>query len=375
MKDFDIVLFGATGFTGRLVAEYLGATADPQLLRLALAGRDTARLAAVRDALVAADARWGRVETLRATSDDATALQAIAERTSVVITTVGPYTVHGEAVLRACARAGTDYVDLTGEPVWWRRMIDRYHDDAVESNATIVPCCGFDSVPHDLGARFTVQRLGRTPARVRGYVQVTGSASGGTWASALQIASDFRALRRLLADLPRTKMHRAAELDRWALPMPTIDPLVVMRSAELSDDFGDDFAYEHYLCMRSLTRVVSLTGGVMALVGLAQIPPVRRQLERLRPSGSGPTLQQRERGRFRVTFIGEADGATIRTRVSGHEPGYAHTSKMLAEAALCLAFDRDRLPRRGGVLTPASALGDPYVERLERTGMHFEVVE
>jgi saccharopine dehydrogenase (NAD+, L-glutamate forming) len=375
MRDFDIVLFGATGFTGRLVAEYLGRTADPQVLRLALAGRDGQRLAAVRDELVAADARWSRVETLRATSDDATALGAIAERTTVVITTVGPYTVHGEPLLRACTRAGTDYVDLTGEPVWWRRMIDRYHDDAVRTNATIVPCCGFDSVPHDLGARFTMGKLARTPARVRGYVQMSTSPSGGTWASALHIASEFGRLRRMLADLPKARMHRCTELDRWALPLPTIDPLVVMRSAELSPDFGEGFAYEHYLATSKLGRAAVLVGGAVALVGLTKIPPVRRLLERARPSGSGPTRQQRERGRFRVTFIGEADGAKIRTQVSGHEPGYAHTSKMLAEAALCLAFDRDRLPRRGGVLTPASALGDPYVERLERTGMRFEVVE
>jgi short subunit dehydrogenase-like uncharacterized protein len=170
-------------------------------------------------------------------------------------------------------------------------------------------------------------------------------------------------------------MHRCEPLDRWAMPLPTIDPLVVMRSAALSDDFGEGFTYEHYAVTRSLPRAAALFGAVATFVGLAQIAPARRLMKRLKPSGSGPTKEQRERGRFRVTFLGEADGATIRTQVTGHEPGYAHTSKMLAEAALCLAFDRERLPRRGGVLTPASALGDPYMERLQRTGMRFEVVE
>jgi short subunit dehydrogenase-like uncharacterized protein len=375
MRDFDIVLFGATGFTGKLVAEYLAQTADPQAVRLALAGRDAEKLSRVRDAMVALDERWARVETLRAHSDDDAALTGIAERTRVIITTVGPYTVHGEPLVRACARTGTDYVDLTGEPVWWKRMIDRYHDDAVRTNATIVPCCGFDSVPHDMGARFTAKALGRSPARVRGYVQMSGTASGGTWASLLHITSQIGGLRRMMASLPSARPHRSDALDRWAIPLPTIDPFVVMRSASLSPDFGDGFSYEHYVATSRPLRTASLAGVVLVLAGLTQIPPLRRLLERARPSGSGPTPEQRERGRFRVTFVGEADGASVKTQVSGHEPGYAHTSKMLAEAALCLAFDRDRLPRTGGVLTPASALGDPYQERLERTGMHFEVVE
>jgi saccharopine dehydrogenase (NAD+, L-glutamate forming) len=380
MRPLDLVLFGATGFTGRLVAAALVRMVAPGEIAWALAGRDRAKLERLRAELAADAPGWSKLEILTATSDDERSLRAMVERTQVVATTVGPYVRHGEPLVGCCVEAGTDYVDLTGEPTFWRGVIDHHHQQAIERGALIVPCCGFDSIPHDLGAWLTARQL--APARdihVRGYVSARGSFSGGTWASALGILADARASELLpLGDRPR--IHRAEEIGKWAIPLPTIDPLVVERSARFCPDFGPGFRYEHYFTVRSLPRLASVLASVGTAFALAQSSVIRRALERVRASGEGPSEQQRARGRFRVVFLGRAGDRSVRVEVTGHDPGYGHTAEMLAAAALTLVRDRDRLPRplapsRGGVLTPASALGDPLLRRLEATGMSFRVVD
>jgi short subunit dehydrogenase-like uncharacterized protein len=276
--------------------------------------------------------------------------------------------------------ACTDYVDITGEPAFWWRIIERYHDRAAERGVLIVPCCGFDSIPHDMGVLFTLGALGANdaPVRIRGYVSVTGRPSGGTWSSAVHAMTGLRTMKRARparTSQPheRPRVHRVPELERWAVPLPTIDPLVVKRSAEFSPAFPEAFTYLHYLQTRSVWSVGKLAAGAGVVAGLAQWKPTRDLLLRMQPSGTGPSAEERARGRFRVTFLAEAGGKRLRTQVSGHDPGYEHTSKMLAAAALTLVEDRDALPHRGGVLTPASALAGPLMPRLADTGMRFDI--
>ncbi|HEY0774862.1 MAG TPA: saccharopine dehydrogenase NADP-binding domain-containing protein, partial [Nocardioidaceae bacterium] len=259
-RSYDIVLFGATGFTGGLTAEYLARHA-PEGCRWALAGRNAAKLEAVRARLTELDPSLAELPLLRADVTDAASLRAVAESARVVITTVGPYIEYGEPLVAACAEAGTDYVDLTGEPEFVDRMYVRWHKVAESTGARIVHACGFDSIPHDLGVWFTVQQLPEeAPLRVRGMLRAGGRLSGGTFASAMtafsrarqmkQAAAERRGLERRPSGRKVRAVARPPHRDRatgwWLVPLPTIDPLVVKRSAAALDRYGPDFEYAHY---------------------------------------------------------------------------------------------------------------------------------
>jgi short subunit dehydrogenase-like uncharacterized protein len=387
-RPHDIVLIGATGFTGGLTAEYLARHA-PAETRWALAGRNPAKLAAVRDRLAAVEPACGELPLLAADATDAASLAELAASARVLITTVGPYVRHGEPLVAACAKAGTDYVDLTGEPEFVDRMYVLHHAEAERSGARIVHACGFDSIPHDLGVLFTVEQLPEgVPLRVRGFVRAGGRPSAGTYHSALTAFSRVRQTGAAHAERRRAEPapthgrkvssikelgRREASLGAWALPMPTIDPQIVKRSAARLDRYGPDFAYGHFLAVRRLPAAAGLVGGVGALFAAAQVPPARAWLLGRMTSGDGPSAEQREQGWFKVRFAGEGGGRRVVTEVAGGDPGYGETSKMLAESALCLAHDE--LPETAGQVTTAEAMGDALIARLQRAGITFEVLE
>jgi short subunit dehydrogenase-like uncharacterized protein len=381
---YDIVVFGATGFTGALTAEYLAAHAPPET-RWALAGRNMGKLEQVRSRLGSGGAD---VPLLQADVTDAESLGAVAEATKVLITTVGPYTRYGEPLVAACAAAGTDYVDLTGEPEFVDRMWLGYHEQALRSGARIVHSCGFDSIPYDLGALFTVEQLPEVvPIALDGFVRVGGTFSGGTYQSAIEILGRLRQSvsvareRRARERRPDNRRVRGARGTPhhdefgggWAVPLPTIDPQTVLRSARALDRYGPDFSYSHYLVVKRLPVLLGLAGGAAGMAALAQLPPTRNALLKLKGSGEGPSPEQQAKSWFRVRFQARADGQTVRTQVSGGDPGYGETSKMLAESALSLAFDD--LPETSGQVTPAVAMGDALLGRLERAGIKFEVLD
>jgi short subunit dehydrogenase-like uncharacterized protein len=325
---------------------------------------------------------------LHADVGDPASLGEVAAAARVVITTVGPYIRYGEPLVAACAEAGTDYVDLTGEPEFVDLMYVRYHTRALETGARIVHSCGFDSIPHDLGAYFTVTQLPEgVPIRLEGFVSAGGKPSGGTFHSAVTGFSRFRETakasgeRRKLEPRPEGRRVRAIRgtprhehaVGAWVLPLPTIDPQVVRRSARALDRYGPDFSYGHYVAVKRLPAAVGLVGGVAGLFALSQLPPTRNLLlGRLQP-GEGPTPEQRAKGWFKVRFVGEGGGRRVVTEVAGGDPGYGETSKMLAESALCLAHDD--LPTTAGEVTTAVAMGDALTERLRRAGITFTVLE
>lgn len=387
-RPYDLVLFGATGFTGGLTAEYLAQHA-PDGCRWALAGRDPNRLAAVRDRLAAAVPGCADLPLLHADSGDPASLAALAASARVVISTVGPYVLHGEPLVAACAQAGTDYVDLTGEPEFVDDMYVRHHAAAVASGARLVHACGFDSVPHDLGVYLTVLQLPADgPIRVDGHVRAGGTISGGTLASALlafsrrrqtaRAARERRALdprpadRRIRTPLGGLRRVRPGSgLKGWAVPLPTVDPQIVGRSAAALARYGPDFSYTHSALVRRLPVALAGLAGAAVLFVLAQLGPVRRRLTRRLPSGRGPGPEQRAKNWFSARFVGEGGGRRVVTEVSGGDPGYGETAKMLAESALCLAFDE--LPPTCGQVTTAAAMGDALTARLVVAGLRFEV--
>ncbi len=388
-RKFDIVLFGATGFTGALTAEYLAEHGGPQL-RWALAGRDESKLEALAQRLAALGSDTPEPELMQAQLNDPASLEAMAADTRVVVTTVGPYARYGEPVVAACVAGETDYLDITGEPEFVDRIRRTYGATAESKGLRLVSCCGFDSIPHDFGALFTARQLPNDqPIRIEGIVSAKGTLSGGTWQSAVEAMAGMgrrkkgprgeRKERQQESDRKvrplRTRVRYESKVKGWICPMPTIDPVIVLRSARDLEDFGSDFRYGHSMRIGSLPKLMA--GGAMlgSIFTMAQLPPTRKLLLRMRTSGEGPDAETRAKSSFRVTFLGRAGDHRVVTEVRGGDPGYGETSKMLAESALCLAFDRDQLPTRFGHLTPAAGLGDPLLERLQAAGIEFEVVE
>ncbi|MFF4142024.1 saccharopine dehydrogenase family protein [Streptomyces sp. NPDC001698] len=380
-RPYDVVLFGATGFVGALTAEYLAAHA-PEGLRWAIAGRGEERLRELRERL-----RPGAsVGVLRADAADPDSLRDLARQARVLATTVGPYAAVGEELVAACADSGTDYLDLCGEPEFVDLVYVRHDARARETGARLVHACGFDSIPPDLGVYFTVRQLPEgVPLTVDGFVRADAAFSGGTLASALsQFARPLRvraAARDRARHEPRLLGRRAVtptgaprfagEVGAWAVPLPTIDPQIVRRSARVLERYGPDFRYRHYAAVRHLPVAVGGAAALGAVLAAAQLPPARRWLSgRLQP-GEGPSAEKRARSWFSVRFVGEGGGRRVFTEVAGGDPGYGETAKMFAESALALALDD--LPPTAGQVTTAVAMGDALIDRLRWAGITFRI--
>ncbi|HEY5431550.1 MAG TPA: saccharopine dehydrogenase NADP-binding domain-containing protein [Solirubrobacteraceae bacterium] len=377
-----MVVFGATGFTGALTAEYLARAGAGT--RWAIAGRSRDKLERVRAGLGPAAAA---VPVLIADVTDPASVRRMAESARVVISTVGPYIHYGEPLVAACAAAGTDYLDLTGEPEFVDLMWLRYHEQAQRTGARLVHSCGFDSIPYDLGALFTVQQLPQdAPIALQGFVRAGGTISGGTYHSAVHVMARLRQSRSVAAQRRRLEAgpdgrtvrgvtslpHHDATAGGWVVPVPTIDPITVLRSARALDRYGPDFSYGHYLVAKRALTVGALMAGAGTVAALSQLAPTRNVLLRFKDPGDGPTPEQRAQAWFTVRFKGESQGREIVTEVTGGDPGYGETSKMLAESALCLAHDD--LEARSGQLTPAVAMGQALIDRLTRAGIGFATV-
>jgi len=403
-REFDVVVVGATGFTGALVAEYLceryGIAGE---LRWAIAGRSADKLAAVRESL-GSSAR--ELPLIVADSLDAGAMRDLARRTRVALTTVGPYAHFGSELVAACAANGTHYCDLAGEVQWVRRMIDQHDAEARQSGARIVHCCGFDSIPMDIGAWFlqreALQRHGEYCESISLLVKaIKGGASGGTMASMMNVMAEARADRNVARTLARPYSlnpdgspngpdrgdQRGIRLSEdggtWTAPfvMGSVNTRVVRRShALLGYPWGRNFRYDEAIRTGNgaagWVRAAMITAGLTGLITAASFGWSRRILQRfvLPKPGTGPDRAAREAGFFKLEQIGRLpDGTQLHTTISGdRDPGYGSTSKMLAECAACLALDK--LDGNAGVLTPAAAMAEPLFERLQRNaGLTFEV--
>lgn len=387
-REFDIVLFGATGFTGKLVAEYL---AKQQPKKWAIAGRNRQKL----------EALGFSVPCLAVDAMDAAQCQAIARRTRVMCTTVGPYQLYGSALVAACAQAGTHYCDLTGEVNWMRAMIDAHHDEAHKSGARIVHTCGFDSIPSDLGTWATqqefIKRFGRPARKVTAfYGEQSGGFSGGTIASGFAIAEAMSdpAVRRMLRNPyglnpePDAKnppvdtrvMGWEPLLKMFFVPfiMAETNTRVVRRGYALAGKpWGEDFVYREVMTtpgnVRGALTAVGITGGLGAMAAVMSRPSLRELAKKRVPQpGQGPSAEARARGHWKVRFLAE-DGTDHLIYIVGDpqgDPGYASTAKMLGESALCLAYDK--LDSQGGCLTPTVAMNGALLTRLRQAGLIFQ---
>jgi len=384
-REYEVIVYGATGFTGRLVAEYISQT-HPDI-KWAMAGRNADKLAQVRD-LIGAPAD---THLVIADSSEEGSLEAMAARTDCVITTVGPYQLYGEALVAACTKTGTDYVDLCGEPAWMHDIVENYNDAAKQSGARIVLSCGFDSIPFDLGVYFLQQHAIKTTGaplnRIKGRVRkMQGTFSGGTAASFKETMKRARTQPEVLEWLKDpftlcpdftgpTQPHGAKplfeeDLNSWSAPfiMASINTKNVHRSNLLLDHrYGKDFVYDEMLLTGPGEKGEQFANAVANDKSMATNPP---------KPGEGPSKEERENGFFDALFTGvSGDGTRLSVGVTGDkDPGYGSTSKMITEAGLCLAQDIGKDQTPGGVYTSAPAMGDKLITRLvANAGLTFDI--
>lgn len=411
-RPYDIVVWGATGFVGRLVSEYLTQQYRPDTLSLALGGRSEARLDALRSELAAQSEEWAAIPTVLGDATEPESLREMARRTHVVCTTVGPYTTYGTPLVEACLSTGTEYCDLTGEVNWIRETVDRFHDAAVDADTRIVHSCGFDSVPADIGTllvqSFAAEAFDTHCALVRIYLDAaSGGVSGGTLASFGELfdaASDDPDTRQTLAnpyslappgerDGVDPGAQRWPQTDRlrsgWTAPSPMapVNERVVRRSnALLGYPWGREFRCTEVIPTGSgiggAVGAGAIAGGIGLFTAAMSVDPVRAGLRRVvfPDPGEGPSRRQIETGHFTVRVLGRgttADGpVTVEAEFGADlDPGYGATARMLGESAMSLRWDDPESPATGGVLTPASGIGEPLARRLRAVGFTITVGE
>ena len=406
-KTFDIVLFGATSFVGQITARYMLEKLGPTgQISWAIAGRSEQKLNQLKLSLGEAG---NSIPLIIADSEDADSLNALCRQSRVVISTVGPYLLYGEPMIKACAENGTDYCDLTGEAYWIKLMIDKYQATAEQSGARLINCCGFDSIPSDLGVHYLQQqahnKFGQYFDQVKlGVKAIKGGASGGTIASMIEMLNAAKAdpkARQAMGNpyllCPQNQPYqirqsslKSTAYDRdfhcWSAPfvMEAINSRVVLRSNALQNmRYSDKFSYKEVMLtgvgFKGWLRGLSLSLGLAGFVVAMMIGPIRKLMQKslLPKPGEGPSETQQQNGHYDLRVVGQNAQQQMVVKVTGdRDPGYGSTAKILAQAGLCMALDVEKTDLPGGFWTPSTAMGDKLVKRLiQHAGLGFEVIE
>eukprot|EP01100_Stratorugosa_tubuloviscum_P003006 TRINITY_DN170_c1_g2_i1.p1 TRINITY_DN170_c1_g2~~TRINITY_DN170_c1_g2_i1.p1 ORF type:complete len:415 (-),score=174.29 TRINITY_DN170_c1_g2_i1:82-1326(-) len=409
-EKYDLLIWGATGFTGRLVAEYL-AEKNVSNLNWAIGGRSEERLKQIKEDCIQINPQCQKIGILIGDSGDQSSIDAVISKTRVVITTAGPFARYGTPVVDACIRFGTDYCDITGESQWVREIIDKYHDEAAKKKVRIVPFCGFDSIPSDLGSYMMVNHIkskyNTQCTEVKYFLAKTkGGISGGTIESLFNLLESGNKNASKLRDpyflndksqnrvnLPKQTEIILPKYDKdvksWLAPfvMGPVNTRVVRRSNSITNNsYSEQFLYSEAIAAKNIFMAFIISFGMIIFFILIAIKFTRPIVRRLLPKpGSGPTKKQRDTGLFKIKLyaktarLANGNTKTIRGTVKGvKDPGYGETSKMLAEAGLCLVFQKEELNQsnellKGGILTPATAFGPILIQRLRNAGMTFKV--
>ena len=386
-RKFDVIVFGATGYTGKLVAEYMkDEYGDDESIKWAIAGRNMKKLMLVKNDLGLKD----EIEMIEVDSSDIDALNKMTCSTKCVLTTVGPYQLYGSDLVQSCASNGTDYVDLTGEPGWMYEMINLCKEQAEKSGSRIVFSCGFDSIPFDLGVYFLqkafIEKNGKPAERIRGRVQaMNGEFSGGTIASLGATMATLKEKPELIKVLANpfslsegfegppqpddSKVILDEKINMWVAPfvMAPINTKNIHRSNFLLNHmYGENFEYDEMM--------IAGEGEDGKIIADAMTTANPMGGDNVPQPGEGPSRESREQGNYDVLFVAESGDETMQARVTGDmDPGYGSTSKMIAESALCLVKDCDALP--GGIYTPAPSMGENLISRLvQRAGLTFDLI-
>jgi short subunit dehydrogenase-like uncharacterized protein len=375
-KKYDIVLMGATGFTGKLVAKYLSQHADAEAFSWAIAGRSESKL---RDLQKCLDASIP--EIIVADVKNAASVAEMCCQAHVLMNAAGPFNLYGRIVVDACIQNGTHYTDITGEPSFVSEIYNDYHSKADAEGVCIVNCCGFDSIPADYGVYLTAQKLpASSPKVIKGYMRTNAQFSGGTLTTAvhaLYLESLGKSVKTNIPKFPnapkvKKQIHYNPQLKGWGIPMPVVDPHIVKRSAfRLSDVYGP-LTYVQYFVRSSFGKVVSTVAPIVFAMLMIRFSFFRNWLFAKFPSGSGPDEKTRSSSRFEVIFYGQAGKQRAKTVISGGDPGYTETAKMFSQCAFVLLSKKRIHTIKAGVLTPVEAFGMALVERLQKEGISFK---
>jgi len=405
-RKFHVLIWGATGYTGSLVAEYFAKSA-PKNLKWGIAGRDAAKLQKVKESLISIDPQLKDLEIILGNSSNEASLAELCKQTKVIITTVGPYQKYGTSLVEACVKHKTDYVDLTGEAPWIKSIVDKYHQQAMQNGVLIVTCCGFDSIPSDLGTFLVVdyikKKFNKNTAQVKNVLmKMKGGVSGGTVASLMEMleyvpAAELKSSRDpyYLApggqrgpDVPEFPFPFAYDnvLNTWTTPfiMASLNTRVVRRSNHLlNNSYGGSFSYSEVQAAKGFFMGLLFTIVFAIVIILLMFKPTRGLLKKVLPTpGEGPSKIDRETGFFKFIVYGTPQTEKgekpeiVKAEVVGvQDPGYGETAKMISESAICLALQRHELTGiQGGIVTPASAMGMTLIERLRKAGMTFKII-
>jgi short subunit dehydrogenase-like uncharacterized protein len=376
-KQFDIILFGATGFTGQLTAQYLAAHAKDENLSWAIAGRNETKLKSIAEACTA-----NSPQLVLADVDNPSSLAEMAAKTTVLMNAAGPFNLYGKRVVEACIEAGTHYLDITGEPSFVASLYNQFSEKAREKKACIVNCCGFDSIPADLAAWITAKKLPQgEPKLLQGFIRTNATFSGGTLTTAIHAlymetqgkSEKVKLPKHPAAPKKSLRIHFHKKLRAWAIPMPVVDPHIVKRSAfHLQEDYGQAVTYVQYFVRSSLKKVIQTVLPIVIAMLLVRFRFFRNWLfSRFKP-GTGPNAERRKASRFEVVCFGSTPGMQAVTYVSGGDPGYDETAKMFSQAAFTVLEKQRKGILASGVLTPVQALGETLVQRLRAEGMRIE---
>lgn len=374
-RQYDIILFGATGFTGALVAKYIVEHADLENISWAIAGRDEQKLIEVQSGLVT------KPDIVIADVKDDNSLNVMASMCKILMNTVGPFNWYGKNVVKACIDHHTHYLDITGEPSFVADVYNSYFQEAANQKSCIVNCCGFDSIPADFAAWLTAKKLPKEePKLLKGYIRTNATFSGGTLTTAIQALhmevekTSIKTKIKRHNDAPKIplKIHYNKEIKGWGIPMPVVDPHIVKRSAHrMPDDYGVAVTYGQFFVRSSLGKVVKTVLPIVSAMFLVRFKSFRKKMfDKFKP-GTGPSEARRAESKFEVICIGKSTTSEAKTIFSGGDPGYNETAKMFAQSAFTILDKMKSQTLKFGVLTPVEALGMTLVTRLKREGIHI----
>ena len=366
-KKYDIVVFGATGFTGSLICEYLSKHKDSKDLNWAISGRSKNKAEKIAEKY--------SVDLIISDSFNRDSLNKMCSDATLVISTVGPYDIYGEKLVEACIENKTHYLDLTGEPSFVKKIYNKYSTLSESSGVILMHCCGFESIPPDLAAYLTVKKLNSNTANLTYYLKTKGKISGGTWASFINsLISPMPIIeKRKSTSVKNKKIFYSHRFKKWALSFPVIDKYIVMKTSRSFKEYGENFSFSEYLLLPSFFSALMLILGITSVAILSKFKFFRRLLLAYLPSGSGPNKEERESHWFKVVVVGKSDKDEVTTTIRGKDPGYGETSKFISEMALCILLQKDQLIKDSGILTPVECTGELMLKRLLDAGISIEV--
>lgn len=371
MKKYDIVIFGATGFTGKLICDYLLGHAESKKLNIAVAARNKERLEKVVSRFLP-----NVPDMLVVDSFDKESIDSMTSSAKLIITVVGPYSLYGEYLVESCTKNSTHYVDLTGEPNFVHTIRKKYSEAAASSKSIIVNSCGLESIVPDVGTLYTVSKMKSDKKDITYYLKSRGTISGGTWASFINALYSNKPIigggSKSVSGKKVKKIFYNKDFKSWSVIFPVIDKQIVYRSSKTDSIYGSKFSFNEYMMIKTYFQVIALILSILSITFISKLGLFKKWLLSLRPSGSGPSKEQRKCNWFKGVFVGTGENEKVVTQLSGGDPGYGETAKFISEIALCIINDYDNLKSKAGIMTPVECTGDLMINRLKNAGIKFE---